>query len=50
LGHQAIRVGFGNRGDIQAIFLQKESEILLIPEYILEPIGVVENMVAGIEL
>jgi hypothetical protein len=48
--HQAIRVSFGNGGDVQPILLQKKIEILFFPEYILEPIGVVENMVTGIGL
>jgi hypothetical protein len=46
--HQAIRVGFGNGGDVQPILLQEEIEIFFLPEYILEPIGMVEYMVAGI--
>jgi len=48
IGHQAIRVGFGDGGDVQPILLQKEVEILFFPEHILEPIGMVENVVAGI--
>jgi hypothetical protein len=48
--HQAVRVSFGDGGDVQPILLQKEVEILFFPEHILEPIGMVENMIAGIGL
>jgi hypothetical protein len=48
--HQAIHVGFGNGGDVQPILLQKEVEIFLFPEHILEPIGLVENRIAGVGL
>jgi hypothetical protein len=48
--HQAIRVGFGNGGDIQSILLQKIIEIFFLSEYILKPVGMVENMKAGIGL
>jgi hypothetical protein len=48
--HQAIRVSFGDGGDVQPILFQKEVEILFFPEHILEPIGMVENMETGIGL
>lgn len=48
VGHQAPGVGFGNGANVFPVFFQKEIIIGLVPENILEPVGVVENMVAGI--
>jgi hypothetical protein len=48
--HQAIRVGFGDGEDIQPNLLQKITKVIFGAKYILEPIGMVENVVAGIGL
>lgn len=48
VGHQAPGVGFGNGANVFPVLFHKEPVIGLVPENILEPVGVVENMVAGI--
>ncbi len=48
VGQQAIGVGFGNGANVFPVLFEKEPVIGLVPENILEPIGMVENMVACI--
>jgi len=48
--HQAIGVRFGNWRNIQPVLFEKVTVILRLPEHILEPVGMVENMIAGIGL
>jgi len=50
VGYQAVGISFGNRGDVQPILLQKITKVIRLPKHILEPIGMVENMIAGIGL
>jgi len=48
VGYQAVGISFGNRGDVQPILLQKITKVIRLPKHILEPIGMVENVVTGI--
>jgi hypothetical protein len=46
--HQAVRIGFGYRRNVQLIFFQKKPVVLRFLKYIFKPVGMVVNMKTGI--
>jgi hypothetical protein len=48
--HQAIGVRFGYRGDIQPVLFEKVAIVLRLAKHVFEPVGVVENVIAGMGL